>query len=219
MNTEKPCKIVLIGESGVGKTSIIARYVNDRFDGHTVTTVGATSFNKKVTLQNGTIYDARIWDTSGQEQFRSLCKIFYRDAQIAILVYDITSRNTFDQIKYYWLNQLRNEIDGVLLVVCGNKYDLKEQKEVPEDEAMEFARSNKAMFKLVSADDLSQIQDLFITALNKYDKGGIQSRSDSIYAMHRPNSFRLKRDNKKKDNDKKNSQGKTTKCCGGGNNK
>ena len=100
-------KVVLIGESGVGKTSLISRYVNNTFDEGELTTVGATyagkvvefpEYNKNIKLE--------IWDTAGQEKYRAVTKIFYKDASAVILVYDITRKESFNELKNYWHNQV-----------------------------------------------------------------------------------------------------------------
>ena len=103
------CKVILVGESGVGKTCIIVRFINNEYYEEAQSTTGANYASQvlefkeyKKTLQ----YD--IWDTAGQEKYRGLAKIFYKDAAIAILVYDITNRNSFEQIKKYWYEQLKD---------------------------------------------------------------------------------------------------------------
>ena len=102
-------KIVLLGESGVGKTSIINRYINGRFDNDLVPTQGATFANKILKFDefDGKRIKLNIWDTAGQEKYRALSKIFYQDAHAAILVYDITDKKSFEQIKLYWVNQIK----------------------------------------------------------------------------------------------------------------
>ena len=104
---EKGLKIILIGESGVGKTCIIVRFINDEYSEDTVSTTGASYASKLLTLNeyNKTL-QYQIWDTAGQERYRGLTKIFYKDAKIVILVYDTTSRKSFAEIKNYWYNQI-----------------------------------------------------------------------------------------------------------------
>ena len=104
------CKVVLLGESGVGKTSIISRFINNTFEENLVTTTGASYAGKTMTFDeyNGKTIKFEIWDTAGQEKYRSLTKIFYKDAAVAILVYDITRKDSFNEIKNYWYNQLKD---------------------------------------------------------------------------------------------------------------
>lgn len=109
MITTQKCKIILLGEAYVGKTCLIERYITNEFNGVTDTTIGTSYSTKNVTLENGMKYTLDIWDTAGTESYRSINKIFYRDALIAILVYDITNRNSFNEIKEYWLEEIRKE--------------------------------------------------------------------------------------------------------------
>ena len=103
------CKVVLIGESGVGKTSIINRYISNTFSNVLTATPGASFTSKTLFLKeyNQSI-KFEIWDTAGQEKYRSLTKIFYKDAGAAILVYDITRKESFDELQKYWLNQIKD---------------------------------------------------------------------------------------------------------------
>ena len=106
-NKSKLCKTILIGESGVGKTSIIARYINNKYEEGIISTHGANYISKNVEFEeyNESI-NFQIWDTAGQEKYRGLTKIFYKDAKIIILVYDISSRKSFEEIKNYWYKQI-----------------------------------------------------------------------------------------------------------------
>ena len=102
-------KVVLLGESGVGKTCIIARFINNTFEENLISTTGASYAGKTMTFDEfgGKSIKFEIWDTAGQEKYRSLTKIFYKDAGAAILVYDITRQDSFDEIKKYWLQQIK----------------------------------------------------------------------------------------------------------------
>ena len=103
-----PCKVVLIGESGVGKTSIISRYMTDKFSATLGSTPGANFTTKTVFLkdENQSI-KFEIWDTAGQEKFRSLAKVFYKNAAICILVYDITKKQTFEELQKFWIEEIK----------------------------------------------------------------------------------------------------------------
>ena len=103
------CKVVLLGESGVSKTCIIARFINNTFEENLISTTGASYAGKTMTFDEfgGKSIKFEIWDTAGQEKYRSLTKIFYKDAGAAILVYDITRQDSFDEIKKYWLQQIK----------------------------------------------------------------------------------------------------------------
>lgn len=109
MITSEKCKVILLGEPGVGKTSIIERFVDRTFKGTTMATIGSSYSTTTFTMDNGMVYVLDIWDTAGIETYRSINKIFYRDALIAILVYDITNRRSFDQLKEYWIKEIKKE--------------------------------------------------------------------------------------------------------------
>ena len=103
------CKVVLLGESGVGKTSIISRFINNVFGENIISTTGASYAGKTMAFDEfeGKAIKFEIWDTAGQEQYRSLTKIFYKDAAAAILVYDITRKDSFLELKNYWYDQVK----------------------------------------------------------------------------------------------------------------
>ena len=104
------CKVVLLGESGVGKTCIIARFINNTFEENIISTTGASYAGKTMTFDEyeGKSIRFEIWDTAGQEKYRSLTKIFYKDAGAAILVYDITRKESYEEIQKYWYNQIKD---------------------------------------------------------------------------------------------------------------
>ena len=104
----RSCKVVLVGESGVGKTCITSYFINEKYKDDAVPTTAATFISKIITFDefNSTIkFD--IWDTAGQEIYRSLAKIFYKDSSAAILVYDVTNRKSFEEVKKYWHYQIK----------------------------------------------------------------------------------------------------------------
>ena len=103
------CKVVLLGESGVGKTCLIARFINNTFEENLISTTGASYAGKTMVFDEyeGKSIKFEIWDTAGQEKYRSLTKIFYKDAAVAILVYDITRKESYDEIQKYWYNQIK----------------------------------------------------------------------------------------------------------------
>ena len=109
-DTAQTCKVVLLGESGVGKTCIIARFINNTFEENLISTTGASYAGKTMTFDDygGKSIKFEIWDTAGQEKYRSLTKIFYKDAGAAILVYDITRKDSYEEIKKYWINQIKD---------------------------------------------------------------------------------------------------------------
>ena len=159
------CKVVLLGESGVGKTSIISRFINDTFEEGLVTTTGASYAGKDMVFKDyqNQVIRFEIWDTAGQEKYRALAQIFYKDAAIAILVYDITSEESFEEIKKYWYTQLKESASkDIVIGLAANKCDLIDDEKVSEERAREFAKEIGAVFKLTSACKSIGIEELFV---------------------------------------------------------
>ena len=161
-------KITLIGDSGVGKTCIINRYADNKYDANTDSTLGV-GYKKKDIDVNGKKYHLDLWDTAGQEQQRSLGKHFYKDSFIVILVYSITSRESFENLKEIWIEDVVNfgEKNKVLAVV-GSKKDLYEEEAVTYTDGEKFAKEYNAIFMEVSAKEGTNINLLFDTCVNKY---------------------------------------------------
>ena len=164
------CKVVLVGDSGVGKTCLIQRYVNDKYSEDTESTSASTytykiveykDYNKSVSLD--------IWDTAGQEVYRALARNFYLNASIGILVYDVRRRATFESIKDYWYDQLKQSgEENIVLGIAGNKCDLFQEEEVAEEEVKKYAKSIGAVFHLTSCKESVGIDDLFFECGKKY---------------------------------------------------
>ena len=220
-NNVLSCKIVLLGESGVGKTCIISRYINQVFEGNTISTNGASYAAKTLHFDD---YDkslkVEIWDTAGQEEYRSLTKIFYKDATAAILVYDITRKKSFDEIKNYWYKQLLDCAPSDIVVgLAGNKADLFDREQVSEEEAKEFAKEIKAIFRPTSAMTAIGIDELFSAVGKKildpdYDDEDVESEP-----MPEPTPKKTVEINTKERGIKLGEGGKEEKkkekCCGG----
>ena len=170
MSTTETVKVVLLGEAGVGKTCIISQFISGVFDADTISSLSAQFITKTLEYKK---YEKslkfEIWDTAGQERFRSLAKIFYKDAKVICLVYDITSKKSFEELKNFWYEQqTKLNVDGEpIFAVVGNKYDLYETTQV-DDEAKNFAKSIGAIFQYTSAKDASGINELFNNIGEKY---------------------------------------------------
>ena len=159
----EPVKVVLLGESGVGKTSIITQFTSNQFNPRVPTSVSAKfvskiidfpKYNKKIKFD--------IWDTVGQEKYRSLAKIFYKDAKIIIFVYDITREFSFEALKDFWYKETQNNADNdPILALVGNKIDLYEQQKIDNTDGKAFADEIKAIFQTTSALSNSGIKNLF----------------------------------------------------------
>lgn len=161
-------KVVLLGESGVGKTSIISQLMEQEFNDEQTATTGATFSTKTMVFDNkGICFE--IWDTAGQEKYRALTKMFYKDAGAAILVYDITRQASFEELKNYWANQVReNAPKKIVLAVAANKSDLIDTEQVDEKTGRAFAKEIGAIFKSTSAKNQKGIEELFKDIGNKY---------------------------------------------------
>ena len=163
MNEPTSIKVVLLGESGVGKTSIINQFISKKFNPKMSTSVSAQFTSKIMEFpeQNRTLrFD--IWDTVGQEKYRSLTKIFYKDAKIIIFVYDITTEYSFNALQTYWYTETVDNTDGEpIYAVCANKYDLYDKALVKTEDGKKFADKIKAIFQNTSAKSDTGINILF----------------------------------------------------------
>lgn len=132
-------KVVLVGDSGVGKTKILIRYIKDDFEFHSKATVGVEFGSKRFDLNEYKI-KAQIWDTAGQERYKSITNAYYKGAKGALVVYDITNRDTFDSVDK-WIPELRtNGDENITILLIGNKCDLEEDRKVTIEEGQEKAK-------------------------------------------------------------------------------
>jgi small GTP-binding protein len=160
-------KIVLLGETSVGKTSIISRFASNSFNPNTLSSLSAQFVSKTVEI-DGKSLKLDLWDTAGQEKYRALAKIFYKDARVIIFVYDITNEKTFEEIKNYWYNETKENVEeDVIYCLVGNKNDLYEEEKVSEKEAQEYADQINAIFKSTSALSNTGIPNLFDNVVRK----------------------------------------------------
>ena len=167
-NNADSVKITLLGSSGVGKTCIIKRYTEGSFDENSPSTAGASYSNKSLVIENKHI-QLDLWDTAGQEKFRSLGRHFYKDSYIVCLVYDITSIQSFEDLKSKWYDDLKKYGEKYnILAVVGNKSDCYENEAVTEEEGRKYANSIGAIFMLASAKNGDNIELLFDTLVRQY---------------------------------------------------
>ena len=173
-------KIVLIGDSGVGKTCIISRFVSGDFNKNTNSTDGASYATKKLVLPKlKTSINLDIWDTAGQERYKSLTKFFYKDAAMIIMVYDVTLKTSFDNLKEYWYREVQELSEkNFVLGIAGNKSDLYEREQVSEKEAREYAKSINAVFGLTSAQNNTGIDQLFEDVGMKFLEPNFQEKME-----------------------------------------
>ncbi|KAG5607988.1 hypothetical protein H5410_029480 [Solanum commersonii] len=159
-------KIVLIGDSAVGKSNLLARFARDEFYPNSKSTIGVEFQTQKINI-NGKEVKAQIWDTAGQERFRAVTSAYYRGAVGALLVYDISRRLTFENIGR-WLNELQTHSDmNVVIILVGNKSDLKDAREVTTAEGKALAEAKGLFFIETSALDSSNVTSAFQTVVRE----------------------------------------------------
>lgn len=160
-------KIILIGNSGVGKSCIINRYMKQVFDENHKCTIGVDFLMKTIEIDNKTV-KLQVWDTAGQEKYRSMSSSYYRGANVAFVVFDLTARASFDAlpgwIETYYKNGPENQKNIILI---GNKKDLVEQREVTQEEAELFSQTNNMIYFETSAKEGENIEYVFHYAAKK----------------------------------------------------
>ena len=192
-------KVVLLGEAGVGKTSIIHQFTYHTFDPDCISSISAQFVSKTIDYQGYGAIKYDIWDTAGQERYRSMAKIFYKDAKVIVFVYDITSQPTFDGLKNYWYEQTKiNCENNAILAVVANKNDLYGDQTVTDEEGQKFADEIGAIFQSTSALSDSGIGKLFDHIGKKfidsdYDYKELDTKDKAKYEK------KLKKQNEQKD--------------------
>ena len=152
-------KFIIIGESSVGKSNILSQFTDKRYLKSHDLTIGV-EFATKIVSRQKTVYKLQIWDTAGQETFRALVRAYYRGTVGCLLVYDITTRSTFESL-VYWLEELRSHVQNVSIALVGNKIDLEANREVSFEEGKEFAEKNNLIFFETSAKTAENIDATF----------------------------------------------------------
>ena len=197
-------KLIVVGNQGTGKSSILNRFVNETFEENYQATIGLDFQSKNITIHD---QDVRliIYDTAGQEKFRSLIPMYTRDANIILLVYDVTSKDSFIHLSQ-WLNDLNTiKKDEVIFAVVGNKIDLEDKREVSKEEGENYAKEQSFLFAEVSAKTGNGFSELFYK--NLFEKIRIKFRP----AGQQPSSevkdikFNIEKEAKKNETKKK--------CC------
>ena len=194
----KTFKVILVGDTNVGKTSIIRRYTKGQFCNINLTTV-ANSFSNKIININDQNINLQIWDTAGQERYRAISEIFFRNTDAIIFVYDITSKKSFDEISNFWYNYvIKDQTSDVISALAANKFDLFDKEEVSEDEGRNFAEEKNFIFYLTSAKNGTGIDNLF---------------KDIVDRLCERKVLKKKENNGTKLNAKNTEKNKNKKCC------
>ena len=153
-------KLIIVGDTGVGKTNIISRYIKNEFSLTTKSTIGV-EFGSKLVKKNGKLIKLQIWDTAGQERYKSITSAYYKGAKGAFVVYDITREKTFKDIDK-WITELKeNGNEDMIIILIGNKLDLENSREVIIDDVKRKAKELKVGFFETSALDGSNVEQAF----------------------------------------------------------
>ncbi|XP_077594422.1 ras-related protein Rab-5C-like [Stigmatopora nigra] len=167
-------KLVLLGESAVGKSSLVLRFVKGQFHEFQESTIGAAFLTQTVSLDDVTV-KFEIWDTAGQERYHSLAPMYYRGAQAAIVVYDITNVDTFARAKN-WVKELQRQANpNIVIALAGNKADIADKRAVEHQEAQEYAEEHGLLFMETSAKTAVNVNDIFMAIANKLPKNEPQT--------------------------------------------
>ncbi len=208
--SEVPLKVILLGDPHTGKTSIINQYVNHEFSLSYIMTVGQDKSLKKIQIDDK-IIALNIWDTCGQEQFSGVNKIFMKSTNIAILVYDITEKSSFDNLNL-WYNQLKNQINlnNSIIGIAANKSDLYINEEVDLNEVKSYSESINAFIFETTATNHNSVNQLFYSLVETYYNKFIKDNKKKVNDDNDNdnNIIHLKQDDNKKKKIKKN-------CCDG----
>ena len=203
-------KLILVGDSGVGKTNILSKYLKNDFDPDSKATVGVEFGTKNIEIDNKRI-KVQIWDTAGQERYKSITSTYYKGAKGAFIVYDITRKSTFDNIDK-WIGDLKNNGDENMIVyLVGNKSDLNDMREVRKDEAMTKSEKFNIAFSETSAlygDNIHKIfQDLMEKVYINFYRNVNTNREKEINK-----GVDLNEESNEKNNNQ-NNQESERKCC------
>jgi len=165
-HSSKTLKVVILGEGRVGKTSLTTKYCLGQFDENEESTINASYLQKEVEV-DGQKRTMTIWDTAGQEKFAALAPVYYRDADGAVLVYDITIKQTFEKV-HKWIRELREHAgEEITIIIVGNKCDRENDREVDEEESKDWAKKYNAEHFHTSAKSGKGIEEAFQSLATK----------------------------------------------------
>jgi len=173
-------KIVIVGDSGVGKSNFMSRFTNDTFDEISKTTIGVAFATKNISIEmeKKKLVKLQVWDTAGQERYRALSSAYYRGAQGALVVYDITSRESLDSIPK-WLEEIDKYCtQDIVVTLVGNKLDLSEHRCVSADEGKKVAAKENMFFIETSAKDATNIEKAFTHLIKEIIKSNASQVND-----------------------------------------
>ena len=168
-NYELMVKVVIVGDSGVGKTNIMSKYLKNEFHEDSKATVGVEFGSKQIIIQGHQV-KAQIWDTAGQERYKAITSAYYKGAKGAFIVYDISRKNTFDSISR-WVSDITATADKkITLILIGNKSDLEDQRQVTKEQGEEKAKEFGLAFLETSASSGDNLEKAFSLMINEVYK-------------------------------------------------
>ena len=169
MNYDYLLKYIIIGDAAVGKSNLLLRYAHGQFKPEYQLTIGVEFGAKNIQINNK-IFRIQIWDTAGQENFRSITRAYYKNSVCALVVYDISSRDTFDHVST-WIEDCKNQSPKtIFMVLVGNKCDLNDKRQVTIEEGRELAERNEMLFFETSAKDGINVDEIFLNSANEISK-------------------------------------------------
>ena len=203
-------KLVLIGDSGVGKTNILTRYTKNEFSLATQATVGV-EFGSKIIKKNDKLIKLQIWDTAGQERYKSITSAYYKGSKGAFVVYDISRKPTFENVDK-WIGELKtNASEEVLIMLVGNKSDLEDKREVQIDEVKKKAEQYKIAFCETSALEGKNIEQAFDSLIDEIAKKVEKEKLSEVKVIKESIPITLDTNEKKEKDNGKNNNKKN--CC------
>ena len=203
-------KLVLIGDSGVGKTNILTRYTKNEFSLATQATVGV-EFGSKIIKKNDKLIKLQIWDTAGQERYKSITSAYYKGSKGAFVVYDISRKPTFENVDK-WIGELKtNASEDVLIMLVGNKSDLEDKREVQIDEVKKKAEQYKIAFCETSALEGKNIEQAFDSLIDEIAKKVEKEKLSEVKVIKESIPITLDTNEKKEKDNGKNNNKKN--CC------
>ena len=208
MNYDVACQLLIIGDSCVGKTSLLTRYTTGTFKEEYIATVGIDYYTKNETI-NDKIISIKLWDTVGQERYKALTQNFFKNAEGVMVVYDITKVDSFDNLKF-WINSIKQNMENkniiIPVIIIGNKVDMEDMREISNENAENFAKENNYKYFETSAKTGEGIDNAVRELVNQvlnHSNNNLDEQKES-----RKNSIQLN-DKKKEKKEKK----KKKKCC------